>query len=597
MSSSAKGKVGSKSVKKNLNDKVAGTSSASSIQSSAASVVSNGNSVSTTQTSNASTVPAEKKSQAPPAPSQPVNSPLKHTALEDIPVGVQRLADSFHKLQKTHSLQFRLNQLRNIYFALKDNVDAITEALEKDFGRSPSETRNLEVYSSLNELVFTMANLHKWAKPDKVTDLPVNMKTNPVYVEKIPLGVVLIITPFNYPLFLAIPSIVGAIAAGNCVVLKPSEATPHFSQLLSDLLTKALDPDIFFAVNGAIPETTKLLDQRFDKIMYTGNNTVGTIIAKKAAETLTPVILELGGKSPAFVLEDVKDKDIPAIASRLAWGRFTNAGQTCVAVDYLLVHKSVKAKLVAELIKVTNEKFYPGLDKDNKDYTHIIHDRAFQNLSKIIETTKGDIVVGGESDAASRYLPPTIVDNVKWDDSTMRGEIFGPILPIIEYDDLLEAISRIVSGPDTPLAQYIFTSGKTSRNSNPQLNQILTSIRSGATIVNDVLLHVALANAPFGGVGNSGHGAYHGIYSFRAFSHERTTIEQKLWNEFMLKVRYPPFTDEKNKVLQVAQTEHNGKVWFNRTGNVRLTGPGTFFNIWTGVAGVVAIAYAFSGAL
>ena len=594
MSTPDKAKVGSKSVKKNLNEKVAAASPAASVKSSAASVASNGSTASTAPTSNGSTAPAEKKVQA---PSQPANSPLKYTALDDIPVGVQRLADSFHKLQKTHSIQFRLNQLRNIYFGLKDNVDAITEALEKDFGRSPAETKNLEVYSSLNELVFTMANLHKWVKPDKVTDLPVNMRTNPVYIEKIPLGVVLIITPFNYPLFLAIPSIVGAIAAGNCVVFKPSESTPHFSQLISDILTKALDPDIFFAVNGAIPETTKLLDQRFDKIMYTGNNTVGTIIAKKAAETLTPVILELGGKSPAFVLEDVKDKDIPTIASRLAWGRFTNAGQTCVAVDYILVHKSVKAKLVAELVKVTKEKFYPGLNKENKDYTHIIHDRAFQNLSKIIETTKGDIVLGGESDAASRYLPPTIVDNVKWDDSTMRGEIFGPILPIVEYDDLLEAISRIISGPDTPLAQYIFTSGKTTRSSNRQLNQILTSVRSGATIVNDVLLHVALANAPFGGVGNSGHGAYHGIYSFRAFSHERTTIEQKLWNEFMLKVRYPPFTEEKNKVLEVAQTEHNGNVWFGRTGNVRLNGPSTFFNIWTGVAGVVAIAYAFSGAL
>lgn len=524
---------------------------------------------------------------------------LDYTPLEEIPVNVQKLTDSFHKLKKTHSIQFRLNQLRNIYFAIKDNIDEIAHSLELDFGRSPNETKNLEVYPGLNEIVFTMANLNKWIKPDKVTDVPINLKTNPVYIEKIPLGVVLVITPFNYPLYLSIPAIVGAIAGGNCVVLKPSEQTPHFSQLLTKILTNALDPDIFYCVNGGIEETTKVLDQKFDKIMYTGNNMVGTIIAKKAAETLTPVILELGGKSPAFVLDDVKDKDIPTIANRIAWGRFTNAGQTCVAVDYVLVHKSIKQKLVDELVKITKDTFYPNLSKDNKSYTHVIHSRAYDNLVKIVKTSKGKIVLGGDvnADVNSRFLPPTIIDNVKWDDSSMKQEIFGPILPIIEYSDLSEAVSSVISNHDTPLAQYIFTSGPTSRHKNKQVDQILTSIRSGGTIVNDVLLHVALPNAPFGGIGNSGYGAYHGIYSFKAFTHERITIEQKLWNEFMVKVRYPPFAPNKDKVLQATFSDYGGKVWFGRSGDVKVNGPSTFFNVWTGIAGVAAIVYAMSGTL
>lgn len=293
--------------------------------------------------------------------------------------------------------------------------------------------------ASLNELVHTMANLHNWLKPEPVKDLPITLKLNPIYIERIPYGVVLIISPFNYPFFLSFSAIIGAIAAGNVVVFKPSELTPHFSQLFTNLLSEALDDDLLFTINGSIPETTKALEQKYDKIMYTGNNAVGTIIAKKAAETLTPVILELGGKSPAFVLDDLSEKELTVVARRIAWGRFTNAGQTCVAVDYVLAHDSIKERLVREIVKVVKEEFYPELNKDNKDFTHIIHDRAVSNLSKIIKTTKGKIVVGGDVDEASRYVAPTVVDNVDWDDSTMKGEIFGPILPILSYSSLDEA--------------------------------------------------------------------------------------------------------------------------------------------------------------
>ncbi|KAK6457565.1 aldehyde dehydrogenase [Scheffersomyces xylosifermentans] len=528
---------------------------------------------------------------------QAQESVLQYTKLTDIPGGVQRLHDTFHDTQKTHSIQYRLNQLRNVYFKLKDNKEQLAEALVKDFGRVAAETRILELTGCLNEITHIMANLHKWIKPEAVKDLPINMITNPVYIERIPLGVVLVISSFNYPLLVSLSPIVGAIAAGNVVVFKPSESTPHFSQLYTKLLTEALDDDIFFTVNGAIPETTKVLEQKFDKIMYTGNNIVGTIIAKKAAETLTPVILELGGKSPAFVLSDTLDKDLKTIARRIVWGRFTNGGQSCVAVDYVLVHETRKAKLVQEIIGILKDEFYPNITKDNENYTHLIHDRSFGNLKKILEATSGKVVYGGDTDSSSRYISPTVIDNVDWDDSTMKGEIFGPILPILTYSDLKVALKKLTSTHDTPLAQYIFTSGSTSRAKNPEIDTILRTVRSGGTMINDVLMHFALRAAPFGGIGNSGQGAYHGWYTFRQFTHERTTVEQQLWNEFALKSRYPPFTEAKIKLVESSQADYNGRVWFGRTGNVAINGPGALFSTWTGIAGIAALVYYFAGTL
>lgn len=526
------------------------------------------------------------------------DSVLAYTPLSEIEPNVKRLHQRFHSdSNKLVLVQFRLNQLRNLYFAVKDNSDAICEALEKDFLRSPSESRNLELAPGLSELLHTMSLLHKWVKPEKVTDLPLSMKSTPINVERIALGVVLIITPFNYPFYLSLPSVAGAIAAGNAVVFKPSELTPHFSSLISKIFAEALDPDIFYVINGAIPETTKALEQKYDKIMYTGNNMVGTIVAKKAAETLTPVILELGGKSPAFVLDDLKDKDLRTAARRIAWGRFTNAGQTCVAVDYVLVHQKHHAKFVAELKNAVEEQLYSNVNKDDKSYTHIIHKRAYENLKNIISTTKGDIVVGGDTDDALRYIAPTIIDNASWNDSSMKQELFGPILPVIPYSTLGEAIEGVTSNHDTPLAQYIFTSGPTSRTANKSVDHILNRVRSGDTIVNDVLLHVALVNAPFGGIGNSGHLNYHGWYSFRAFTHERTVMEQKLWNEKVLSVRYPPFNEKKDRAVALSMDKYNGNVWFGRTGDVRVNGPSPFFGLWAGIAGVAALGAAVVSAL
>ncbi|KAG7662571.1 HFD1 [[Candida] subhashii] len=517
----------------------------------------------------------------------PKAQPSWYTPLSEIQPTIQRLSNGFFQKQKTHSIQFRLNQLRNIYFAINENIDELCDALYKDFGRSPSETKNLEINTSINELVHIMGNLHKWLKPETVTDVPLAMRTNPIYIERIPLGVVLIISPFNYPFFLALSAVVGAIAAGNCVVLKQSEYVPNFSRLFGNILTNALDPDIFAVIHGGIPETTLLLDQKFDKIMYTGNNMVGKIVAAKAAETLTPTILELGGKSPAILLDDLQDKNIETVARRIIWGRFTNAGQTCVAVDYILVPSKIHDKLVEALVKIVNNEFYPNLDEKCTSYTHIIHDRAFESISKIIKTTKGKVLVGGleTADPTSRFIPPTIIDNATWEDSSMQVEIFGPVLPILTYDNLDDALLQITRHHDTPLAQYVFTSGSTNRKYNTNLDKVLTTIRSGGVIINDVLMHCALVNAPFGGVGQSGMGSYHGYFSFRNFTHERTTMEQKLWNDFLLKVRYPPFNQDKNRLIKISQESYGGNVWFNKTDDVDVFGPSFVFSGWNGFKG------------
>lgn len=529
----------------------------------------------------------------PPNAAEPSKSILAYTPVSEIPAIVEKITEKHFAEQKTHPLQFRLNQLRNLYFAIKDNIDDLSDALYKDFGRSPTETYTLEYLVFMNELLHTMAHLHQWARPAPVDGLSLVLKQNPVYVEYIPLGVVLVIAPFNYPLLLSLSSVVGALSAGNSVVLKLSELTPHFTAKLTEVLTEALDPSIFAMVNGAIPETQALLDQKFDKIMYTGSTAVGSLIAKKAAETLTPVLLELGGKSPAFVLDDITDKDISTVARRIVWGRFTNSGQTCVAVDYVLVHEKVKEKLVKAIVKVVEEQFYKDLDSTDSSYTHVIHQRGFEGLKNMIESTSGDIRIGGEFDSEARFISPTVIDNVDWSDSTMKREIFGPVLPILLYSDLTSAVRLVTRYHDTPLALYIFTSGAQSRAKNPAVEYIQSNIRSGATMVNDCLMHVSLANAPFGGIGTSGQGAYHGKYSFRAFSHERTIMENKLTMDFALSSRYPPASTKKTNVLEHSMTPYNGSVWFGRTGNVREKGPNLLWSAWKSAMGVGALVYYF----
>lgn len=496
---------------------------------------------------------------------------LTFTPIESIKPGVDRVRKGFHSTQRSHSLQFRLNQLRNFYFALSDNIDALSDALLADFRRSVVETKFLEIGGGLKQVLHMMSKLEEFAKPEKVIDIPSTMQNQPVFIEKIPLGVILIISPFNFPLILSIGAIAGAIAAGNAIVFKPSESTPRCSEIFTKILSDALDPDFFFAVNGGIEETTELLNQKFDKIMYTGNARVGKIIAQKAAETLTPVILELGGKSPVIVLDDIEPEKIPMIARRIAWGRFMNCGQTCIAVDYVLAPESIKDALVKEMVRIIKEEFYPQVKSGHADYTHIINQRAFNRITGMIDNSKGNIAVGGDRDENTCYIHPTIIDNIDWDDSTMEDEIFGPLLPVISYTDLKKEIKELTSRHDCPLNQYIFTNNP-NRSENKDLDFTLKSVRSGAAMVNDVVMTVTLSNAPFGGVGQSGYGSYHGKFSYRAFSHERTFIEETLATDDHLSWRYPSVTAEKEKLTakdipndMVIPSE---SVWFKRYDDV-----------------------------
>ncbi len=504
------------------------------------------------------------------------------TPISDIPEKVSALRGTYLN-QTILDIDTRLHLLRNIYYAIKDNSKQFQDALYHDFFRSPSETLALEVNICLGEIIDVIKNLKKWAKPVAASGIDLAFKATNPYISKKPLGVVLIISPFNYPLVLSASPIIGAIAAGNSVLFKPSEQVPEFSKLFSKLMSEAIDiPNVFDYVLGGVQETTAVLEQKFDKIMYTGGGKVARIISAAAAKHLTPTLLELGGKSPAFVVENTKN--LTTVANRIAWGKFTNGGQTCVAVDYVYVHKSLQAKLVDEIIKVT-ESMYPNLTASTSDYTHLINSAAFKRISTVIENTKGDIVFGGlkDSDPESNYIKPTIINNASFEDSTMQEELFGPILPIIPYDDIDEAIHNVISKHDTPLATYIFT----SNSSSPDVKKIESHIRTGALFMNDVIIHVGISQLPFGGVGESGNGAYHGRYSFDQFSHAYPILKQPFWAELMLKFRYPPFTEKNLKLLSLGTVP---TAWFGRKGRVTKN---WFFRKWQLVLVLLYLTYYF----
>jgi acyl-CoA reductase-like NAD-dependent aldehyde dehydrogenase len=299
-------------------------------------------------------------------------------------------------------------------------------------------------------------------------------------------------------------------------------------------LVDALDPEVLQVVNGAVDETTALLDEKFDKIIYTGNGTVGKIVAKKAAEHLTPVLLELGGKSPVFITENYPN--LKLAAKRVAMAKNSNAGQVCISPDYILAHESVYEDFI-EALQSQYDKYY-GDAKDEKGYGKIVHDRAFKRLESTLEDTQGKIVYqNGELNASSRFFPPTIVRDVTFEDSLMKDEIFGPILPVIKYSDLDDAIDKVITYHDTPLALYVFTKNKA------QENKILSKIRSGAALVNDALVHAIVSELPFGGVGNSGQGNYHGIHGFNSFSHDRAYLNQPDWTESLFEASFPPVSN------------------------------------------------------
>ncbi|MFP4254447.1 MAG: aldehyde dehydrogenase [Halothece sp.] len=435
---------------------------------------------------------------------------------------------AFFARGKTKELPFRKQQLENLKQAVKEHQEKITEALQKDLGKPKFEAILTEIVNCEEETNYILKHLDSWAKNQPVKT-PLNFFPANSFIVPEPLGQALIIGPWNYPFQLSILPLLGAIAAGNCAIIKPSEITPNVSKVVAEVVGKTFDPNYITVVEGDKTVAQELLQQKFDHIFYTGGARVGKIVMKAAAENLTPVTLELGGKSPCIVEPDIQ---VEYSARRIIWGKCLNAGQTCVAPDYLLVHRDIKDKLVTAMKACLNE-FFGENPEASPDYARIVSDRHFNRLTEFLKD--GNIIVGGETDAETRYIAPTLLENISWDDAVMEEEIFGPILPIIEYDDLESAIAQINDRPK-PLALYLFSKSKSKQQ------QVLQQTSAGGVTLNDTIIHLGSPELPFGGVGASGMGAYHGKASFDTFTHYKSVTNRKFWLD--IKLRYPPYADK-----------------------------------------------------
>jgi len=426
----------------------------------------------------------------------------------------------------TLSIDFRVAQLKKLRRIIVQNEDVILDALKKDLGKSAFEAYGTEVGFTIAEIDHTLKHIRKWARPKKVgTPMFHAVGTSHIYND--PYGVVFIVGPWNYPFQLVFAPLIGAIAAGNCSVVKPSEIAENTGRLAEKLINENFDESYIHAVFGGIEESKALLEQKFDYIFFTGGTGIGKIYYQAAARHLTPVTLELGGKSPCIVDKKVHTE---YASKRIVWGKFTNAGQTCVAPDYMLVHKSVKDEFLARMKKHIHE-FFGDDPQKSPDYGRIISERHYDRLKKFLDN--GNVVAGGQTDDGERYIAPTIIDGVSFDDPVMKDEIFGPILPVIEYSDISEVIDIVNNRFGKPLALYVFT------ENNSFAEEILAKTSSGGGCVNETLMHLGNANLPFGGVGESGMGAYHGEDSFTTFSHQKSILKKSTLID--LKIRYAPY--------------------------------------------------------
>ncbi|NWS46261.1 AL3A2 dehydrogenase, partial [Probosciger aterrimus] len=432
---------------------------------------------------------------------------------------------------RSRTLEFRMQQLKALKQMVQEKEKDILAAIRADLHKSEPNAYCHEILGLLGELALVMDKLKSWAAPQPVKKNLLTMRDE-AYVFPEPLGVVLIIGAWNYPFVLVIQPLIGAIAAGNAVVVKPSEISENTSQLLADLLPQYLDPELYPVVTGGVSETTELLTQRFDHILYTGNSTVGKIVMAAAAKYLTPVTLELGGKSPCYIDTDC---DLAVACRRITWGKYMNCGQTCIAPDYILCNPSIQSSVV-ENIKAALQEFYGEDVKSSPDYERIINKRHFRRILGLMEGQK--IAHGGEVDEASCFIAPTILTDVSPESKVMEEEIFGPVLPIVTVNNVDEAI-EFINCREKPLALYVFS------NSKKLIKRVISETSSGGVTGNDVIMHYLLSTLPFGGVGNSGMGAYHGKHSFETFSHHRSCLIKDLKMESTNKLRYPPASQKK----------------------------------------------------
>jgi len=439
---------------------------------------------------------------------------------------------SFFDSNATKDLRFRKAQLKKLRSLLVANERRLYDAIYADFKKSEFETAATELLLIYHEIDLALGNMESWSRQKSVPTNLVNFPSRS-YIIPEPLGVALVIGAWNYPYQLSLAPAVAALGAGNTVILKPSEIPANTAAVMASIVNGNFPADYFHVVEGGVETSTALLECKFDKIFFTGSTPVGKIVYEAAAKHLTPVTLELGGKSPAIVMADC---NMEVTVKRLAWAKFLNAGQTCIAPDYVLVEASVEKKFMEALGKYIQQNY---ADAVTENYVQIINDKNMERLLKLLDPAK--VVIGGDYDRASRYIAPTVMQQVSFSDAVMQEEIFGPVLPVIAFSDLGEAIKKVKALPK-PLSCFVFST------SNKKIKQVLAELSFGGGAVNDAVMHISNSALPFGGVGNSGIGNYHGEAGFRAFSHYKSILHKSSWLETAIK--YPPYKGWKQRLIR-----------------------------------------------
>ena len=437
---------------------------------------------------------------------------------------------SFFEKGYTKDINFRIEALKKLKHNIKMNEKNIFKALKIDLNKSEFETFITEIGIVYDEINGAIKNIKKWSKPKKVKT-PITNFLASSYIYNEPYGVALIMAPWNYPFQLIMAPLVGAISAGNCVLLKPSELAVETEQIIVKIIKETFSDEYIGVVTGGVKESEALLKEKLDYIFYTGGINVGKIVMRAAAEHLTPITLELGGKSPCIV---DKDANIDLAARRIAWGKFLNAGQTCVAPDYLVVHRNIKEKLISSIENYIIE-FFGENAFESEEYPRIINERHFKRLEEYLK--EGKIVSGGKTDISNLYMEPTIIEGINLKNRIMEEEIFGPILPVVKFEGIDEVIDIVKNNPK-PLALYYFSEDKEKQEF------IIKNISFGGGCINDTIMHLSTSTLPFGGVGSSGMGSYHGRASFQTFSHKKSILKKS--NLIDIKIRYAPFKGKIN---------------------------------------------------